>query len=200
MTISRRKWGEGLGLAAGDVANKLDRILFERYGDVQMMAKAFTIQHSDYMQAYIEWIKQMYPLYHALWIADDRCHVVATAGPPVEADVSDEPWFQTMQREKTVFYQEAKPSAESPSAFVVSFMAPITAPTGRFRGTVVADIRLRALEVSFVETVRAFERQARTNVEYMFLTRDGTVIVDYLRQLGLPSAQHVMHVMSSSEA
>ncbi|MER3423494.1 MAG: hypothetical protein C4293_09935 [Nitrospiraceae bacterium] len=34
--------GESLALAASDLAQQLDRVLFERYGDVQMMARAFS--------------------------------------------------------------------------------------------------------------------------------------------------------------
>ena len=39
--------GEELTIAAAEVSDKLDRVLFERYGDAQMMAKAFALRASD---------------------------------------------------------------------------------------------------------------------------------------------------------
>src|SRR3989442_6275762 len=39
--------GESLALAAVDIADKLDRILYERYGDIQIMARAYVFQRRD---------------------------------------------------------------------------------------------------------------------------------------------------------
>ena len=39
--------GESLALAAADIADKLDRILYERYGDIQVMAQAPVLRGRD---------------------------------------------------------------------------------------------------------------------------------------------------------
>src|SRR6266705_667350 len=39
--------GENLALAAADIANKLDLLLFERYADIQILSKLPVFQDSD---------------------------------------------------------------------------------------------------------------------------------------------------------
>ena len=62
--------GESLTLAAAEVAEKTDRMLFERQGDALMMARAFSTRVADpkYLSDYVAWMKTAYaPVY--LWIA-----------------------------------------------------------------------------------------------------------------------------------
>ena len=51
--------GGELMLAAAEVSDKLDRLLFERYGDAQMMARAFALRSSDraYLTGYLNWME-----------------------------------------------------------------------------------------------------------------------------------------------
>ncbi len=61
--------GGELTLAAAEVAEKLDRMLFERQGDVLMMARAFSLRTSDpkYLSEYLKWMKKEYsPVYLSL--------------------------------------------------------------------------------------------------------------------------------------
>ena len=58
--------GGELTLAAAEVAEKLDRMLFERHGDARMMARAFSLRASDprYLSEYLNWMKTEYsPVY-----------------------------------------------------------------------------------------------------------------------------------------
>ena len=54
--------GEELRIAAAEVSDKLDRLLFERYGDAQMMARAFGLRSSDpaYLSSYLGWMRTKY--------------------------------------------------------------------------------------------------------------------------------------------
>src|SRR5215217_6014906 len=51
--------GEELMLAAAEVSDKVDRLLFERHGDSQMMARAFALRSSDraFLTGYLNWMK-----------------------------------------------------------------------------------------------------------------------------------------------
>ena len=50
--------GEELRIAAAEVSDKLDRLLFERYGDTQMMARAFALRSdSTYLSSYLDWMR-----------------------------------------------------------------------------------------------------------------------------------------------
>ena len=62
-----RTTGESLALAAAEVAEKLDRVLFERYGDVQMVARTLSGQTNAYAArdpgAYLNEVRHAYPVY-----------------------------------------------------------------------------------------------------------------------------------------
>src|SRR4051812_31085059 len=60
--------GETLALTAAEVSDKVDRVLFERYGDVQMIARALSAQpdNREYHSSYLAWMMTSYPDY--LWI------------------------------------------------------------------------------------------------------------------------------------
>jgi hypothetical protein len=49
--------GETLALTVAEVSDKLDRVLFERYSDVQIIARAFSTQpdNREFQSAYVAW-------------------------------------------------------------------------------------------------------------------------------------------------
>src|SRR5207245_10630667 len=61
--------GESLALAASDIAEMVDRILFERYSDVVIAAKAAAFQdrHRRTMTEYLVSLKKLYLV--CLWVA-----------------------------------------------------------------------------------------------------------------------------------
>src|SRR4029078_11315852 len=72
--------GGELTLAAVEVAEKLDRMLFERRGDVLMMARAFSSRTSDpkYLSEYLKWMQKEYsPVYLSLAVLDGQGTVVS---------------------------------------------------------------------------------------------------------------------------
>ncbi|RPH76456.1 MAG: hypothetical protein EHM80_14595, partial [Nitrospiraceae bacterium] len=76
--------GGELTLAAAEVAEKLDRMLFERQGDVLTMARALELRISDpkYLSEYLNWMKQEYsPTYLSLAVMDSQGIVVAATEP-----------------------------------------------------------------------------------------------------------------------
>ena len=78
--------GGNLMLASAEIADKLDRLLFERYGDAQMMARAFAARSGDkaYLTEYLQWMKTTYgPVYLWLGVADLQGRIVAATDPSV---------------------------------------------------------------------------------------------------------------------
>src|SRR5688572_4649844 len=71
--------GHTLELAAADAADKLDRLMFERYGDIEMMAHAFAseIGNPAYMSTYLARMRQAYPLYMWLAVTDAEGRIIA---------------------------------------------------------------------------------------------------------------------------
>src|SRR4249920_3243404 len=76
--------GGELMLAAQEVAEKLDRMLFERQDDALMMARALGARTSDtgYLSEYLMWMKKEHsPAYLSLAVTDVQGMVVAATEP-----------------------------------------------------------------------------------------------------------------------
>ncbi len=195
--------GADLALAAGDIADTLDQILYERYGDIQMTAKALSVQAHDPVAVteYLTALKKTHPVY--LWLAatDAQGRIVAATDPAsVGKDRSDHEWFRAVRDGAGIHVRDAQISEDTGGIWAVAFTAPIKGPEGAFLGAVTARVGLPALEETFKKMVRdvQIQRGSGGTIEYQFLTRDGDVIVDSilrqegtvnLRQLGQLSAR-----------
>jgi hypothetical protein len=75
--------GEELTIAAAEISDKLDRLLFERYSDAQMMARVFSLRSSDvpYLSSYLGWMKANYTIYLWLGVTDAQGTMVASTDP-----------------------------------------------------------------------------------------------------------------------
>jgi len=195
--------GEKLALAAADIADKLDRILFERYGDIQVFAKHLSLQTRK-PEALGQFLAEAKRAHHSsyLWlgVVNAQGRIVAATDPAsVGKDRSDREWFTSVRDHGGIHVRDARPSEDSGGVMAVAFTAPLRGPRGEFIGAVTSRVGLPALEDVFAWTVRAFKVQAggSENIEYQFLARDGDVLADSLlhqegtlnlRQLGLLSA------------
>ncbi|MEW6544631.1 MAG: PAS domain S-box protein [Nitrospirota bacterium] len=195
--------GEGLALAASDIADKLSHELFERYTGLQIFARtAETYMHDrSALTAYLETVRRVYPVYLWLAVADATGTIIASTDPAsVGKDRSRQPWFQFASGEAQVYVGEVSSSPDAGKSRVVSIAAPITDRPGRFAGAVVAHVGIAALEDTAVRSLRSFQAMKGYygRLEYELLTSSGEVFVDSLKRgeeslnlkhLGLPSAE-----------
>jgi signal transduction histidine kinase/CheY-like chemotaxis protein len=192
--------GEALQLSAVEIADKLDRLLYERYGDVQLMAEAFSrIPDAPSRSVYLSWMKRFYPIYLWLAVTDEKGNiVVATDASSIGQNVSLRPWFQAARRDKGVVIGDVEPYATLGGIDAVAFTAPIRGPNGQFRGIVTTRVGLPALEELVVRSIRVLQAEQRVaaSVEYQFIKRDGEAFIDSdllhkgrvnFRTLALPS-------------
>src|SRR5437899_3910270 len=92
--------GESLALAAADIADMLDRLLFERYSDIPMMARARVFQGRDRaaMTDYLDWVQKNYGVSRWLGVIDASGRLIAATSPPsVGGDLSRTPLFGTVR-------------------------------------------------------------------------------------------------------
>lgn len=196
--------GESLSLAAAEVADKLDRFLFERYGDVQMVARAFSRRVSDqaYVKDYLAWMKQSYGIYLWLGVTDKEGRIIAATDPAtIGQDLSRRVWFHSVRDGQTVHVGDVEPYEAAGGVDSVAFTAPIVGPDGRFLGAVSTRVALPALEDVAVATIRALQKRRQGSIgtiEYQFLTREGLAFIDSdlwhkgnvnLKTLGVASAR-----------
>ncbi|TAJ09193.1 MAG: response regulator, partial [Nitrospirae bacterium] len=194
--------GESLAVSAVDIADKLDWMLAERYGDIQVMTQNPVLRGSDRTAAtaWLNQIQDAYPVYLWLGLTDREGRIVAATSPAsLGRDRSGATWFRALRDGGGIQVQDAAITEESEGVVAVVFAAPIMNARGGFAGTLVGQVGLPVLEDAFARTVTALQAQHGTesHIEYQFLARDGTLIADSrlreegrvnLKQLGLPSA------------
>lgn len=195
--------GEELKLAAAEVSDKLDRLLFERHGDAQMMARAFALRSSDraYLTSYLKWMKTAYaPVYFWLGVANQQGVMIAsTEDSLIGQDFGQSQWFQSARVRRKIVADDVGGHQTDNGIKTVAFTAPIIDSPGNFLGVITSRIAVPTIEEVTTRTIRSLEHRAGFVglIEYQILTRQGDVIVDSdlahkgnlnLRTMGLPSA------------
>jgi two-component system cell cycle sensor histidine kinase/response regulator CckA len=193
--------GETLAVTAAEVSDKLDRVMYERYVDVQMIARAFSghPDNREFQSAYVAWMRTSYPVYVWIGVTNARGQIVVATDPAtVGHDYSAEPWFQAVRIGRGVHVGDVEPFAVMGGADAVAFTAPITGPHGEFLGVVTTRVGIPALEDVLTRALVTFEQREGFGgtLEYQFLSEKGIAFVDSdlqhkgninLKQLGLPS-------------
>ena len=194
--------GEELKLAAAEVAEKLDRMLFERQGDALMMARTISLRPSDhkYLSEYLKWMKTTYvPAYQSLAVTDVQGTVVAATEPSlVGRDYSRAASFIAARATRRLDITDVAGLEVESGGDTIMFTAPILDTQTAFQGVVTSWVGVPFMEEVTARTVRSLEARPGMGgrVEYQMLTKQGKVFVDSylphkgginLKELGLPS-------------
>jgi PAS domain S-box-containing protein len=195
--------GGELTLAAAEVAEKLDRMLFERRGDALMVARALESRTSDprYLTEYLTWMKKEYaPVYLSLAVMDVQGTVVAaTESSLVGRNDSRAASFIAARATRRLDIADVGGQEGESGVDTIAFTAPILDKQSTFLGVVTLRVGIPFLEEVTTRTIRSLETRpgAGGRVEYQMLTKQGRVFVDSglshkgainLKELGLPSA------------
>lgn len=195
--------GQNLTLAAAEITDKLDRLMFERYGDTLVMAQAFSERMTDpaHLHDFLLLMKQTSsPIYVWLGVIDAKgVAVTATDSVLNSQNWSGHEWFQTARETRRPHIGEVGPYEAVQGMEAVAFTAPIIGGDGAFLGVVTTRVSVLMLEDVLTRTLQAIESRSGSlgSVEYQFLSRDGRVFIDSdllhkggvnLRLLALPSA------------
>lgn len=176
--------GEELTIAAAEVSDKLDRLLFERYGDAQMLARAFALRSFDarFLSSYLSWMKTNYaPMYLWLGVTDGQGTMVAATDRSLQGrDYSRADWFQAVRQSRKIQIGDVAVRDANSGVETIAFTAPILDAEGTFLGAVTTRVAMHVLEDVTTRTVRSLEeRQEFTGpVSFQMLTRDGMVFLD----------------------
>lgn len=174
--------GHTLELAAADAADKLDRLLFERYGDIQIMAHAFVseIHNPAYVSTYLSRIRQAYPLYIWLAVTDAEGNIIASTDASVVGQSrATTAWFQAVRSQRRIIVQEAQSYPEAGGLQAVSFSAPLIDDKGSLRGVVTSLVGLPVLADLFQQAQQVFRMQVGpfTQPEYLVVTHNGEALI-----------------------
>ncbi|MEO7859164.1 MAG: hypothetical protein ABIU05_01770, partial [Nitrospirales bacterium] len=193
--------GETLAFTATEVSEKLDRFLFERYGDVMIMAEMFgrQPQNREFQAAYVARMKTLYPDYVWIGVTNISGHIVVATDPAtVGKDYSIHPSFQAVRNGLAIQVEDVEPFALIEGVDAIAYTARIIGPQGEFLGVVTTRVGMPALEKIMTGTLQAFQHRKGFwgTLEYQFLTNTGVAFIDSdfahrgqvnLKHLGLPS-------------
>jgi PAS domain S-box-containing protein len=176
--------GEELRIAAAEVSDKLDRLLLERYGDAQMMARAFALRSSDpaYVSMYLGWMWTNYkPVYSWLGVTDRRGTMVAATETSFRGrDFSHTGWYQRAHAMKVIQIDDVAVHDPDSGIEAIAFTAPIVDAAGTFQGVVTSRVAMSTLEDVTTRTVRSLEarQEFAGAVTVQMVTSQGMVFVD----------------------
>nr|MBI3613679.1 hypothetical protein [Nitrospirota bacterium] len=106
--------GESVALAAVEIAGKLDLLLVERYGDMQMLAVSPVLHTGNRaaMTPYLESVQAAYPVYLWLAVTDPNGRMLAATDPGnVGLDVSQASWFASVRKTGGIVVADAAVTA-----------------------------------------------------------------------------------------
>ncbi len=174
--------GGELKLAAAEVAEKLDRMLFERRGDVLLTARIVSLRPSDpkYLVEYLKWIKTNYaPVYLSLTATDAQGTVVASTEPSlVGRDYSRSASFIAARATRRLDIADvAGLEMEESDVDTIAFTAPILDAHGTFLGVVTSRVGVPFFAEVTTRTIRSLEARPEMGgrAEYELLTKQGKV-------------------------
>jgi hypothetical protein len=170
------KTGEELTILATQVAHTLDRLLFERVGDLQILQKtALEARDPVALSRFLQHVQDVYYYYAWLGVADASGRLVAATDPSlIGQQVSGTGWFEAARGSSTVQVLDWDWS-RSEGEPGVTFTAPLVSPDGQFRGAVASRVSLMKLDDVVAESILAWLAHHGTSarVEYQLLSRTG---------------------------
>ncbi|MEZ6031853.1 MAG: methyl-accepting chemotaxis protein [Planctomycetaceae bacterium] len=184
---------------AVDVADKIDRNLFERFGDVQAFAFNPMAQETpDRMTAAANFYTESYGCYDLMVITDAEgkvvaCNTVTFEGKPLDTSrligqsVRGQDWFEQCISGQipagTSFISDAKEDADTATVYrnsglTLNFSAPIRNTEGKIVGVWSNRASLSRIIGEITSEQEAAQKAAGTAVEMQVLTNSGLVLND----------------------
>ncbi len=197
MLVAER--GNELAMNAAAVADAVDRVLFERYGDIQLFANDGVIREgtSEERTARLQHYHRLYWYYSWLGITDADGTVIAATDthPTPGAAPINRAAFEAVRQSGHIHLEPVSPAAGAKS---VGYMAPIYGARGEFRGVVASRVPIENLRSIFEQEGRL--RYGQTPYDWLLLTRDGAIISE--KQVSADSAKGplVLEIPSRSRA
>jgi len=208
-TVERRlvsAAGHNLVQAATDAASKLEMVIAERRGDVEVFAST-PIAQGDPPEALASYLNRFLSthgsIYQWIGVTDKTGRLIAATDGSKGRGRDHETWFtqaSTLPRVTAVTtppHQGRRPSTS------LMFSAPVLGTHGELKGVAAASVTIGALVETLDQTMRVLqgmEWSEDSNIEYQLLNADGDVMADStlgqegevnLKHLGLPSARLV---------
>ena len=208
--------GTDLGRTAARVANTLDRVLFERFIDIQVFANdriLFEGKQEEKTQRLLQY-KKLYWYYSWVGVTDAAGRIVVATqlftGPETGGMMETEraadgrvgfkqpDWFTMVRQTGRVYLEGARVSPESEGMMAVGFSAPIYGPQGDFRGVVTTRVPIENLRAILEEEGKL--PNGEDTHDWLLLDRQGAVIIEKSQMSGMDSRLPKVELLSARRA
>ena len=208
--------GTDLGRTAARVANTLDRVLFERFIDIQVFANdriLFEGKQEEKTQRLLQY-KKLYWYYSWVGVTDAAGRIVVATqlftGPETGGMIEPKraaddrvgfkqpDWFTMVRQTGRVYLEGARVSPESEGMMAVGFSAPIYGPQGDFRGVVTTRVPIENLRAILEEEGKL--PNGEDTHDWLLLDRQGAVIIEKSQMSGMNSSLPKVELLSARRA
>ena len=208
--------GTDLGRTAARVANTLDRVLFERFIDIQVFANdriLFEGKQEEKTQRLLQY-KKLYWYYSWVGVTDAAGRIVVATqlftGPETggmietkraaddQVGFKQPDWFTMVRETGRVYLEGARVSPESEGMMAVGFSAPIYGPQGDFRGVVTTRVPIENLRAILEEEGKL--PNGEDTHDWLLLDRQGAVIIEKSQMSGMNSSLPKVELLSARRA
>ena len=178
--------GTDLARTAVKGAHTLDRVLFERYEDIQVFATDRTLlegKHEEQAKRLRQY-KELYGYYSWIGTTDAAGHIMAATEPvdPSMASRSGPPaWFETIRETRRVHLEVVSGSGETGPEVI--FSAPLDDPRRDFHGAVISRMPLEQLRAILDEEGEVQEE--KDAIDWILLDREGVVLLQKSQPIGV---------------
>jgi PAS domain-containing protein len=168
--------GETLTLLAQEMTDKIDLMVFDRYGDIEALARSLQSLRVEDMAGHLDTLKAAHPIYSAIAVTDATGHiVVATEREEVGEDRGHTKSFETIRKRGGLYIDDVQHGAEGSTA--ITFSMRLVSPEGNFRGIVTTQVPVQPLTKVLEQTAKAFQTQLLpASIEYQLLSQSGEVL------------------------
>ncbi|HRC43580.1 MAG TPA: ATP-binding protein [Nitrospira sp.] len=179
--------GRELAMNAAAVADTIDRVMFERFGDIQLFANDGILRDGTAPEKTARLLdyKQLYQYYSWLGVADENGQLIAaTDALPAQGTQGLNPEsFELVRRTGKVHFEDMRPSRASHRKVAIGFTAPIYGPKGEFSGVVATRVPFEHLQSIFEQEGRL--RYGESAYDWLLLDREGMVLSEKNRPSNL---------------
>ena len=206
--------GADLARTAARAADRIDRVLFERFGEIQLFANDRVLLESkpDAKKQRLLQFKKMYWPYSWIGVTDATGRIVASTASFARPDtggttkgsaegglgVTQPDWFTRVRQSGQVQLEAAQLSPESEGNMAVGFSAPLYGSEGDFRGVVTSRVPLENLRTILEQEGKLQDREQAH--DWLVLDRRGMVILEKSPAASMSSSLLLMELPSVRRA
>ena len=202
--------GADLSRTAARAADTLDRVLFERFGDIQVFANDRILFEgkADERTQRLQQYKKLYWYYSWIGVSDATGRIIAATDLSARPDtdgktegglgLNQRDWFEIVRQTGQVHLLEAQLSPESEGIMAVGLSAPIYGRQGDFRGVVTSRVPLENLR-AILEQEGKLQHGEEAH-DWLVLDRQGAVIIEKNQVKGMDSSPSKMELLSARRA